>query len=322
MPMRRQNPVLLPLLLAIAFSASCADGRPQEGEGEGEGDGRAAAETGRACADPAAREAAERFARALKHVSVLAPDSVLRGQIEEVYGPLVEPPLLDSWIAAPDAAPGRAVSSPWPDRIEVTAVTPVRPGECLVTGDVIHVTSAEAGEGGAAARLPVAMTVRRNGGWRVAAYGERTAAGRDTGSEASDTPGGVTAPLTPADPAQGAAAADVVRAYYAAIDARDFVRAHALWEGNGAASGQTLAAFRAGFAETADVRAEVGVPGGVEAAAGSRYVVVPVTIHATTTEGTTQRFEGTYTLRRSVVDGASASQRRWRIYTADLERAG
>jgi hypothetical protein len=35
-------------------------------------------------------------------------------------------------------------------------------------------------------------------------------------------------------------------------------------------------------------------------------------------DGARQHFQGTLTLRRSVVDGASAEQRRWHIYTADI----
>jgi len=56
----------------------------------------------------------------------------------------------------------------------------------------------------------------------------------------------------------------------------------------------------------------------IEGAAGSQYATVPVTIGATLRDGRRQRFEGTYTLRRSVVDGATAEQRRWRIVKADL----
>ena len=79
--------------------------------------------------------------------------------------------------------------------------------------------------------------------------------------------------------------------------------------------------FAAGFAETAEVDIEIGTPPGrIEPAAGSRYLKVPVVIRAVTTGGEEQRFEGTYTLRRSVVDGASAEQRRWHIYSADVAR--
>jgi hypothetical protein len=47
---------------------------------------------------------------------------------------------------------------------------------------------------------------------------------------------------------------------------------------------------------------------------------VPVVIYAVTNRGDEQRFDGRYVLRRSVVDGASAEQRRWHIYSADVRR--
>jgi len=56
----------------------------------------------------------------------------------------------------------------------------------------------------------------------------------------------------------------------------------------------------------------------VEGAASSRYIEVPVVIEATTVDGESQRFAGTYTLRRTVVDGASEESRRWHLYSAAL----
>lgn len=69
------------------------------------------------------------------------------------------------------------------------------------------------------------------------------------------------------------AAAVIIRAYYAAIDTKNYRRAYRYWDSEGAASDQAFEAFRSGFAET--------------------------------TGGQQQRFVGTYTLRRAVVDGAS-----------------
>ena len=116
------------------------------------------------------------------------------------------------------------------------------------------------------------------------------------------------------------AAADVLRAYYRAIDERRYDDAWHLWASGGEASGQTLEAFRAGFANTATSAIEVGPPGDIGAAAGSRYVEIPVRVAASTNDGQRQSFAGTYTLRRSVVDGATAEQRAWRISSAQLRR--
>jgi len=125
-----------------------------------------------------------------------------------------------------------------------------------------------------------------------------------------DSPGG-DGP-TPAD------AVAVVRDYYAAINAGRHDRAYALWSDGGGASGQSAQQFARGFADTAGVSVEVQAPGRVDAAAGSRHIEVPVAIAATRGDGSVHRYVGSYVLRRSVVDGAGAEQRAWRIASADI----
>lgn len=144
-------------------------------------------------------------------------------------------------------------------------------------------------------------------------------AGSAAAADVAGSPaGGAQPPAGQPDDGSAAAAAAVIRDYYAAIAARDYARAYGHWSDGGAASGQSFEQFRAGFAETASVTAEVGAPGRVEGAAGSRYVSVPVEVRATTTAGAAQCFRGTYTLRRAVVPGATAEQRSWHIASADI----
>jgi hypothetical protein len=133
-----------------------------------------------------------------------------------------------------------------------------------------------------------------------------------TQAPSQPSPAQASAEPTPAD------AAAVIASYYAAIAASQYPRAYALWSGGGQASGQTAQQFAAGFADTASVSVEVGAPGRVDAAAGSRYVEIPVSVAATRRDGSVHRYAGAYTLRRAVVDGASAEQRAWRIASADL----
>lgn len=134
----------------------------------------------------------------------------------------------------------------------------------------------------------------------------------DTSSATDDTMSA--AETAPEDGADAEEAAAVIRAYYDAIDDGKYRQAYGYWED----SEQTFEAFTAGFEETAGVSVEVARPGRVEAAAGSRYVDVPVSVHAVSVDGRRQAFRGTYVLRKSVVPGASAEQRTWRIYSADL----
>lgn len=110
----------------------------------------------------------------------------------------------------------------------------------------------------------------------------------------------------------------VVRDYYAAINARNYSRAYNLWSDGGRSAGQSPEQFANGFADTSGVSVEVLRTGTIGAAAGSRYIEVPVTLTTTHDDGTVQRFVGAYTLRRAVVDGATPEQRAWRIASADL----
>jgi|GEM_PF-330282 len=123
---------------------------------------------------------------------------------------------------------------------------------------------------------------------------------------------------TPPDGMQ--AAADVVRRYYAALNARDYATAWQQWGDNGA-PGQTLAAFRQGFAHTASTEVKIGKLEPGSGGAGSIYQPVPVVVDATLDDGSHQRFAGTYTIRRvNGVDGATAAQLRWHIGSATLKR--
>jgi hypothetical protein len=174
----------------------------------------------------------------------------------------------------------------------------------------------EATSTGEGRRVPIEVRLQRSdGSWLITTY-EVTGkpaediAGR-TGSD-QDNPEHVSA-----DDAQAAVA--IVHEYYRAISSRDFERAYRYWGVSGP-PGQSLQSFAAGFTDTASVQAKTGAPSRIEPAAGSRYIEVPTTIVATTKAGTARRFEGTYTLRRTVIDGAPAAERRWHIYRASIRQ--
>jgi hypothetical protein len=121
------------------------------------------------------------------------------------------------------------------------------------------------------------------------------------------------------DPTSGRAAADVVRLYYSAINARDYATAWTQW-GDDGRPGQTFKGFEQGFAKTRATRVTIGTLPPAEGAAGSVYQTVPVTVEATTESGARQRFAGSYVVRRvNGVDGASAAQLRWHLQSATLK---
>ncbi|MEH2058858.1 MAG: hypothetical protein V7K97_22425 [Nostoc sp.] len=114
-------------------------------------------------------------------------------------------------------------------------------------------------------------------------------------------------------------AVQVIRDYYSAIARLDYKQAYLVWEGNGAASKQSFEQFKQGFANTTSVAVEVGKPGRPDPGAGSIYIEIPVTVTAVATNGTPQRFRGSYVLRRvNNVPGSTPEQQRWHLYSAKI----
>lgn len=120
----------------------------------------------------AIRQLVALFGSRMQTVSLLVPDSLAASRLQEAYGTLVTPDLLSDWMARPAAAPGRRVSSPWPDRIEVTSVTASGADEYLVTGALVYESSASGQSVTRASSQPVRLHIRRNGdgGWRISLY--------------------------------------------------------------------------------------------------------------------------------------------------------
>jgi hypothetical protein len=141
-----------------------------------------------------------------------------------------------------------------------------------------------------------------------------------TAVQRSQSDAGTAAPKATNVKGSASTPADVLRRYYREIQARDFNAAYSEWAGSGEQSGQTKSAFAAGFAKTREVRATVSDSVQSGAAAGSQYATVPVVVDAILNDGTRQHFVGTYTVRRAMVDGATAEQRQWHIYSADLHQ--
>jgi hypothetical protein len=126
----------------------------------------------------------------------------------------------------------------------------------------------------------------------------------------------------PIDPKSAQGAAQVTQTYFALLEEKKYDAAWTLWGGHGEASGQSEAAFAAGFGKYAQYHANIGAPGGMEGAAGSSYVEVPVQIYGRLTDGTPFNMLGSVTMRRvNDVDGSTAEQRRWHIEKIDVKPA-
>jgi hypothetical protein len=157
------------LITGAALLAAC--GQPDSAE---VGASARAVDTAAVPLDPerAVRRLVTLFGSRMQTVSLLAPDSIAASRLQEAYGTLVTPDLLSDWMARPTVAPGRRVSSPWPDRIEVESVTPSGADEYLVTGSLIFESSASGESVARVATRPVRLHVRRSGdgGWRISMY--------------------------------------------------------------------------------------------------------------------------------------------------------
>jgi len=114
----------------------------------------------------------ENFGKQLQNVSLQAPDAAQEMQTQ--YAEFVTPALLETWTKAVLKAPGRIVSSPWPDRIEITNLTKQAFDSYQVSGFVVEITSLEVAGAGTPLRIPVQMVVQRaQAGWLITEYIEK-----------------------------------------------------------------------------------------------------------------------------------------------------
>jgi len=127
--------------------------------------------TGNTAEETRVRDLVESFGKKLQVVSLLAPDAAQ--EIQQQYSGFVTPALLEIWMKNVSKAPGRMTSSPWPDRIEIIALTNEGSDKFEINGFVVEITSLEVVNGGAAARIPVhIVAVKDQGHWLITEYAE------------------------------------------------------------------------------------------------------------------------------------------------------
>jgi len=103
----------------------------------------------------------ENFGKKLQMFSLLADNEIVSKSMQENYGDFVAPELLAKWKSNPESAPGRTVSSPWPDRIEVQSIEKVSEGIYKVKGEIIEITSVEQKNGGVAAKRSITLEIKK-----------------------------------------------------------------------------------------------------------------------------------------------------------------
>jgi hypothetical protein len=110
------------------------------------------------------------FGSKLKQVHLLAPETVLAASIQDSYSDYVTAELLAQWLNNPENAPGRQLSSPWPERIDVLKVEKLNQYVYRVKGEIIELTSVELANGGFAAKRPITLQVEKiDNNWLITA---------------------------------------------------------------------------------------------------------------------------------------------------------
>ena len=132
-------------------------------------------------------------------------------------------------------------------------------------------------------------------------------------------PGGLPDDRTPIsdgkiDPKSGQGAGQVLQTYFAWLESDRTSQAGQLWSNNA-----EKAKFDARLAKYSEIHANIGKPGDPEGAAGSSYVDSPVQLYGRLKDGKEFHALGSMTLRRvNDVDGSTAEQRKWHIYSSDF----
>ncbi len=131
-----------------------------------EADGRVFVKQNSDPVQEAVRNVVMNFGQAMQLVSTNAPKTLAAQAILNDYHNLVAPPLLAKWMNDPASAPGRPVSSPWPDHVAITAVQETSPMDYSVRGNVVLMTNT-----GVAGTYAVTTTVTVvDGNWMISSW--------------------------------------------------------------------------------------------------------------------------------------------------------
>jgi hypothetical protein len=109
----------------------------------------------------------ESFGSKLKEVSLSAPGEIVSQEIETIYAPFVSSTFLLNLTNDPTRAPGRDVSSPWPEKIEIISMEKLDSYTIQVKGKIILMTSVEVAQGGNAGETPIMLWVRNTNARRA-----------------------------------------------------------------------------------------------------------------------------------------------------------
>ena len=107
------------------------------------------------------RKVVESFGYTMKNFSLLS--QTVKQDMEQNYKPFLSAELLSSWENDPSKAVGRLVSSPWPDKIDISSIKPDGANSYQVSGKIILTTGDQIAKGDKAITQPVDFTVSKVG---------------------------------------------------------------------------------------------------------------------------------------------------------------
>ncbi|MGI2293757.1 M56 family metallopeptidase [Paenibacillus sp. GXUN7292] len=112
----------------------------------------------------------EGFGQSLKQVRIATvPAEQTEALMDQFYAPYVTAEQMAKWKQNMELVPGRELSSPWPERIDIDSIAIEGEDSCLVKGNIIGMAST-----GEAGKIEVELTVvRENGQWKINSFEEK-----------------------------------------------------------------------------------------------------------------------------------------------------
>ena len=118
--------------------------------------------------EAAVRAVVVQFGSNLDKVSTLSPTA--GGEIAAAYGPYVSSSLLSIWQKTPAIAPGKLVSSPWPDHIDIRSVQKTD-AYYHVEGTIVLMTEADKVQNSNSGSIPAHMIVSKSDNrWKISTF--------------------------------------------------------------------------------------------------------------------------------------------------------
>ena len=108
------------------------------------------------------------FGARLKDVDITAPNQNIITAVDFNLKGFITNRLYQVFVQDKIRIPGRYVSSPWPERIEIASVQMLDSGSCTVNGSQIVMTDDTLAHGGNAGEEPITLTLKKvNGIWLI-----------------------------------------------------------------------------------------------------------------------------------------------------------